>query len=302
MNEWNEAIQQMIDWLEEHLIDNPKLLDMSKQIGYSPYYCSSQFHRVVGKTLKSYIAGRRLCRAALEIRDTNTRILDIAVKYGFSSQQALSRAFADAYGISPAAYRKNPSPVPFSPKKAVLFPEYYIDYYQKKGEPTMNKTILTKPNIRVEYIPAHKFIGIWDDKADNYFAFWEHRNCDELCGILESMSHVMHPVLPCHTGGWFWQDGKRGYCYGMGVPLDYSGEVPDGFELRTFPESYYLVFYHPTFDYLKDCGEVVSRVEKLAWNYNPADSGFAWNETDCQDYQRHMPETIGYEVLRPVRK
>lgn len=27
-----------------------------------------------------------------------------------------------------------------------------------------------------------------------------------------------------------------------------------------------------------------------------------WNETDCQDYQRHMPETIGYEVLRPVRK
>ena len=56
MYEWNAAIQKMIEWLEENLTDNPSLLDMSKQIGYSPYYCSAQFKNIVGMTVKSYIA------------------------------------------------------------------------------------------------------------------------------------------------------------------------------------------------------------------------------------------------------
>ena len=30
--------------------------------------------------------------------------------------------------------------------------------------------------------------------------------------------------------------------------------------------------------------------------------GYEWNEENCNDYQRHYPEVIGYEVLRPVRK
>ena len=89
MFEWNETVQKMIDWIEAHLTENPSLLEMSNQIGYSPYYCSNRFHEIVGMTFKSYVAGRRLARAALEIRDTKIRILDIAIKYGYSSQEAL---------------------------------------------------------------------------------------------------------------------------------------------------------------------------------------------------------------------
>lgn len=111
MFEWNEAIQKVIDWIEDHLTENPSLLDMSKQIGYSSYYCSSRFHEIVGMTIKSYISGRRLAKATLEIRDTNERILDIAIKYGYSSQEALTRAFVNAYGCTPAAYRKTPVPI-----------------------------------------------------------------------------------------------------------------------------------------------------------------------------------------------
>lgn len=88
MYEWHEAIQKMIYWIEDHLEENPTLLEMSQQIGYSPYYCSVKFHEIVGMTLKSYIAGRRLARATLEIRDSRQRIMDIALKYGYSSQEA----------------------------------------------------------------------------------------------------------------------------------------------------------------------------------------------------------------------
>lgn len=75
----------MINWIEAHLTENPSLLELSRQIGYSPYYCSSRFHEITGMTFKSYVAGRQLTLAALEIRDSQARILDIALKYGYST-------------------------------------------------------------------------------------------------------------------------------------------------------------------------------------------------------------------------
>ena len=297
MYEWNAAIQKMIDWIEEHITENPSLLEMSKQIGYSPYYCSSQFHSIVGMTIKSYVAGRRLARAANEIRDTQMRILDIALKYGYSSQEALTRAFMVAYGCTPAAYRRNPIPIPLSIQKVVFFPEHYVEV---KGEHSMEE--IREAKTRVEYIPAHKYIGIWDITSKHYGDFWEKHDCDTVCGIIDSMSHASHPIVTGHTAGWFYENGRKGYFYGFGVPDDYVGEIPEGFEVRSFPASYYMVFYHPPFDYLKDNGEVMGRVENLAWNYKPESTGWAWNEEACQDYQRHNPEELGYEILRPVKK
>lgn len=264
MYEWIKAIQAMIDWIEENIEDNPTLAQMSKQIGYSNFYCSVQFHRIVGMTLKSYIAGRRLCKATLDVRDSEERILDIAIKYGFSSQGALTRAFRDAYGCTPAAYRKKPVPIPLSIKKVVLNPSHFI----KKGDIVMSENILTNPFVWMEHIPAHKFIGIWDINAKGYWDFEKRKDFDEIEGILDSMRPVMHPVVWAHTAGWFYDKGKKGYFYGVGVPTDYDGEIPKGFEIREYPESYYMVFCHPSFDYLNDNGEVMKRVENLEDN-NP---------------------------------
>lgn len=303
MYELNEAIQKMIDWIEGHLTEDMTLLQMSKQIGYSPYYCSSQFHRICGMTIKSYVSGRRLALAALEIRDTSDRLIDIAVKYGFSSQEALTRAFRLAFGCTPAAYRKNPVPIPLSIRKVIYFPEHYKQLY--KGGYAMSKTVLTEPKVRVEYIPAHKYIGVWDDKASCYGEFWDDHNCDEVCGIIDSLSNVSDPIITGHTAGWYYNDsGERRYFYGTGVPADYSGEIPKGFDVREIPASYYLVFYHPPYDFMKDNGQVMGRVENLAWNYDidkECKGRYVWNEDACQCYQRHYPEGIGYEILRPIK-
>ena len=292
----------MIYWLEDKLADNPSLLDMSKQIGYSPYYCSTKFHEIVGMTIKSYVAGRRLTKATIEIRDTNERILDIAIKNGYSSQEALTRAFVNAYGCTPAVYRRKPIPIALSNIQVVLLPEYY-----HKGEKTMNKTCLKNAEVRMEYLPAHKYIGIWSDEANGYGDFWSKYSCDEVCGIIESMRHLSYPVIGCHMAGWHYVNGIRKYFYGFGVSHDYDGDIPQGFAIKEFPASYYLVFFHPSFDYLKDNGEVMKQVENLAWNYNIETERFnnqkyLWNEEVCQDYQRHYPEVLGYEVLRPVKR
>lgn len=298
MYEWNETVQKMLDWIEKNIGENPMLQRMSEQVGYSTYYCSVQFHKICGMTLRSYISGRRLTLAALALRDTKERIIDIALSCGFSSQEALTRAFVAAFGCTPAAYRRKPMPIPLPIKKVIFFPEHYSELY--KGDVKMSTV---EARVRVEFIPAHKYIGIWDDQADGYCGFWENRDCDAICGTIDSMSNVSDPIITCHTAGWLLNGGKRRYFYGLGVPADFSGAVPDEFEIRDIPASYYLVFYHPPFDYLKDNGEVMGKVERLAWKYDIGEYGggrFMWDESlPC--YQRHYPEGIGYEVLRPIK-
>ncbi len=289
-----EVVQQIIEWIEEHLEEQPTLPGVSMAVGYSLWYCSCLFHDITGVTLKSYVAGRRLARATEELRDTGERILDIAMKYGFSSQEALTRAFKEQYGCTPAAYRKENRPVPMTVHKHVLLPNY-----DEMREKTMEET---KLGVRVEYIPAHKYLGIWEEKAADYGEFWQYHDCDEVCGFVTSMDKMAHPVVTAHTAGWKVKDGKRIYFYGAGVPLEYDGEIPEGFELKEFPASYYLVFAYPCFDFMTENGEVMSAVENLAFHFNPAELGYEWNEEECQIYQRHYPEKLGYQVVRPVRK
>lgn len=60
MYEWIYAVQKLINWVDDHVIENPSLSEISDQVGYSPWYCSEQFHRIVGMTIKEYMAKVKL--------------------------------------------------------------------------------------------------------------------------------------------------------------------------------------------------------------------------------------------------
>lgn len=101
-----QTIETMVTWLESNLTENPCLADMSKFVGYSPYYCSSKFHETLGVPFKTYLKRRKLCLAAQDLKETKERIIDIAFKYGFTSHEAFTRSFVHEYGYSPRQYRK----------------------------------------------------------------------------------------------------------------------------------------------------------------------------------------------------
>lgn len=101
-----KTIENMIDWVENNLNEDPTLDKMSDYVGYSSFYCSAKFHEVVGISFKEYVVRRKLTQAAIDLRETDHKIIDIAVKYGFSSNEAFSRAFHKNYGYSPSQYRK----------------------------------------------------------------------------------------------------------------------------------------------------------------------------------------------------
>ncbi|MCH5268804.1 MAG: helix-turn-helix transcriptional regulator [Lachnospiraceae bacterium] len=299
MYKWNEMVQKTIDLIEEHIEEDLSLANLAEKIGYSPWYLSVKFREIVGMTLRSYIAGRRLARAADEVRNTDDRLLDIALKYSWSSQESMTKAFTATLGCTPAEYRKNPCLIPLPILKVVYFPEHYRMLHKGGYEMSNNQMF---PMIRSEFIPAHKYIGIWDGRSTGYGDFFINHDCDYVCGMINSLAEKSHPVITSHTAGWYFEDGKRLYFYGSGVETSYNGEIPEGFEVKNVPESLYLVFYHPPFDYLKDNDKVVGSVEQMAWSFDidSYKSGkYKWNDA-CPCYQRHYPEGLGYQVLRPI--
>lgn len=53
-----------------------------------------------------YIRERKLLLAARDLRDTDQRVYDICLKYGFDSQQTFTRVFTRTFNQPPGAYRK----------------------------------------------------------------------------------------------------------------------------------------------------------------------------------------------------
>lgn len=101
------TVEKMVKWVEDNIGNNPTLEKMASYVGYSEYYCSSKFHEVTGVTFKEYVSKRKLSLAARSLLETNDKIIDVALEYGFSSNEAFSRAFCKEYGYSPKKFRTN---------------------------------------------------------------------------------------------------------------------------------------------------------------------------------------------------
>ena len=105
MHAW-ETIELSLDFIEEHLEEEIKIETLADVAALSPFYFQRLFKRLVHKPVQEYIKLRRLARASDALRDTERRILDVAIDYGFSSHANFTRAFKDAYTITPEEYRK----------------------------------------------------------------------------------------------------------------------------------------------------------------------------------------------------
>lgn len=115
-----KTVDTMVNWIEANITRNPTLAEMSNYVGYSQFYCSSKFREYVGLTFKQYLSKRRLAVAAMEVKNTQHRLLDIALKYGFSCQESFTRAFANAYGCTPSQYRKSSATIELFHKRSIL--------------------------------------------------------------------------------------------------------------------------------------------------------------------------------------
>ncbi len=66
----------------------------------------SAFYAVQRESLGRYVRERKLKLAARDLLDTDQKVYDICLKYGFDSQQTFTRIFTRTFNLPPGAYRK----------------------------------------------------------------------------------------------------------------------------------------------------------------------------------------------------
>lgn len=101
-----EELNAAIRCVEENLRNEINLHEVARIACISQDSFLRFFSYMTGMTLSEYIRKRRLSLAAQEIRRSDERIIDIALKYGYDSADAFSRAFAKQHGVTPSAARK----------------------------------------------------------------------------------------------------------------------------------------------------------------------------------------------------
>lgn len=318
MYQWERQIQSIVDEIDRCIRQQDSealtLQALSRRLGYSESYTTRKFGEISGMRLRDYLRGRRLAFALKEVRDSEKSLLDIALAYGFSSQEAFTRGFRRAYGVPPGEYRRNPRPVVLRTK---LRP---IDRYFFGTEEIGMIGSCQGVKIYFVTIPAHKFLYLEDRESNGYWDFWQKQalipgqDCETICGLLESIRGKLDDdggeyagqvmgYLNDATGRLCDWGYLRTECYGARLPADYRGEVPAQMLLTDIPEGEYLVFEHGPFDYEQECRTVEEKVETAMREFDYAAEGCALDtQTPGRVTYFYFNPGQYFKYIRPVKR
>lgn len=105
--EWMERFNQAINYIEEHITDEVDYGQVAKVACCSTYHFQRMFAYMANISLSEYIRRRRMSLAAVDLQSGNEKVIDIALKYGYSSPTAFNRAFQSIHGVTPSAARQS---------------------------------------------------------------------------------------------------------------------------------------------------------------------------------------------------
>lgn len=291
-----DAIARMQDYILEHLTEPITLKQLSGAANYSPCYSAHIFKELIGLPPFEYIRRLRLSKSALKLRDTEQRVLDVALDFVFDTHEGFTRAFSREFGITPKQYAKKPKPV-------WLYTAYSIrDYYRyinQTEEFTVDESS-TAIFTQVVERPRRKLLMKCAKTATEYFAYCEEVGCD-VWGILISVKEALYEPVGCWIPINLRPAGTGEYAQGVEVPYDYSGEVPDGFNLMELPAGKMMVFQGEPFkdeDFEKSIGAMWRHIPK----FNPQIYGYEWADETAPRMQLSPEGWRGYIEMRPVRE
>ncbi|MDQ0724974.1 AraC family transcriptional regulator [Paenibacillus sp. W4I10] len=223
-----KLLRQSIDYVEQHLHLPIEIEDIARSAMSSKYHFQRMFHAVTGVTVTQYVRNRRLTLAAQELAGTDCKVIDVALKYGYDSPAAFTKAFQRMHGVTPLAAKK-------MNVKLKAFPRISFQI-QIKGETEMNYRIVEEMESTVFgktvtiHMDAYKEIPVFVEEI------WKngiHDQINELAGRpAGSLLYGYHFD--------FNEDGSKRYL--MGAELPNGKQVTDEFTLLHVPSQTYAVF------------------------------------------------------------
>lgn len=103
--EWVSCLRETLRYIEDHLQDELDIGTVSAYVHISPFYLQRGFQIMSGYTIGEYIRNRRLYEAALELVNTDEKVIDVALRYGYDTPESFTKAFSRFHGCTPTSAR-----------------------------------------------------------------------------------------------------------------------------------------------------------------------------------------------------
>lgn len=105
-NTWDPRIKKMIEYINNHYMDNFRLEELASEINLSKSACCREFKKYVKCTIFEYLLDYRLMKSTRLLLTSNDSITSIAYQCGFGSTSYFIDKFKKKSGVPPLVYRK----------------------------------------------------------------------------------------------------------------------------------------------------------------------------------------------------
>lgn len=230
--DWVKGLQRTIDYMETHITEPTDYELIAREMNVSAFYFQRIFTMICGFTPGEYIRNRRLALAGSELLNTDTRVIDVALKYGYDTPEGFSRAFSRFHGVSPSAVKKNGAVLrSFSPLRVSI---------SLKGGKSMNYRIIEKEAFRViERAEIHSTVD--EENQRSVPDFWDRARADGtmdfLVSCLDADERNLYGICYGNTS----KDSKT-FEYSIAAKCSGSCEIPEGYRFREIPARTWAVF------------------------------------------------------------
>ena len=225
--DWLEAMNEAIDYLEDNLLEPLDIEGAARRALASSVHFHRMYHAITGVTVAEYVRRRRLTLAAQEVLG-GAKVLDTALKYGYETPEAFSKAFRKLHGISPSAARRSGARLTAYPKLS-----FHISI---RGDKDMNYKIVEKEAFSI--IGKAKRISMVEGENFKLVPlFWNECMQDGSCEWLQARAggHGLFGVgLNCNKE-------ETDFTYMIAVRYS-GGEIPSGYVKEEVPTATWAVF------------------------------------------------------------
>lgn len=280
--DWIEGFNIALEYIEDNLDKNIDYKEISRKACCSLFYFSRIFAIMTGTSISDYIRRRRMSLAAIDLINTDEKIIEIAMKYGYNSNTSFNRAFKLIHGISPQMARKNKVELVAYPKLSLTI--------SLSGESKIKYFIQEKNEIKIK--GCRLKLGL--DMEENYIKvheFWEHTRRSQIfkdiCDINDSRHQEIYGVSQ-------YIDEDNIFYY---IASDNKCEISDNIFEIIIPKSRWVVFECDSYD-IEKIRDVYSKFIKEWLPF----SGYEWAKLpDIEVYQ--LDNNIKkFEIWIAVRK
>ncbi len=188
-----EYLNKMIEYIENNLDNEIDYSKLSTITNTNTFILERIFLFLTNMTINEYIKKRRLSKAFEEIRNTNEKIIDIAIKYQYNSASSFNRAFKQLFNITPSECRKKIGDYKIIPIEYFENTKHGInfDYEIKKLKKTTLYCFHTESNNYDDFLYNIREL-FSNAKKSNYY---ENFNKEGMYGIYYKNNNVYHYYL-----------------------------------------------------------------------------------------------------------